>query len=297
MKGAAEPLIKYPGGKRWVIKHLGPSIRGYLEATGGQLLDPFFGGGALPLWLGLPEMVVSDRNHHTMELYETVRDRPADVAFTLSGLIVMGFPEDGIPGGISKEDYYRIRDWRPTTAVKRAARILYMSRLSFNGVWRVNSSGDFNVPFADDAYRRSIIDRSERDAIPSIFPNKEKFLKVAAALATSEIAWCDFAETARLAEHGDVLYMDPPYDGTFDGYVADRFTEQDQARLAAEALAAWHRGAAVFVHNSDTPLIRHLYAGWTLIPVKEKRSVNRDGGGRERAPCIVATNHPTLWVS
>lgn len=297
--GVASPLIKYPGGKRWVIPRIGDGIKCYLTGTGGYFVDPFFGGGALPLWLGWPRMVLSDLNTPVMEMYQTVCETPGQVAMALSGLCVLGLPDDSIPGGITEDDFYLVRDWRPTTPVKRAAQLLYMSRLGYNGLWRVNRSGEFNVPYGQDSYRESIIERGERDAITSLFPNKEKFIKVGQALEGADLGWCDFEQVIDQAESGDLVYGDPPYDQTFDQYTAEPFSKgaidsANQERLGACLRRATQRGVAVIAHNSGTDLVRKLYQGFTLIEAPERRSINRDGQGRGKVPCLIITNVPDL---
>lgn len=294
-KPVAEPLIKWAGGKRWAIKMMGPQIEAHLQATGGNLIDPFFGGGALPLWYGGP-MIISDACRHIMEMYELVRDDPGLVAWTLSAVAIYGVEDTEIEGGVDREAFERIKAWRPTDPVHRAARVLYLNRLGFNGLWRVNKSGAFNVPYADAKYRPSVIGRSARDKITSLFPNKEKFHKVAEALAQADIYRCDFAPIIELADTDDLVLADPPYDGGgYDQYTADRFSDDDQIRLAEALFEADDVGAAVIAFNADTEFVRDLYDGFDFIDTREKRQINSNTKARKkRAPCIIITNRPEL---
>lgn len=294
-KPVAEPLIKWAGGKRWAIKMMGPQIEAHLQETGGVLIDPFFGGGALPLWYGGP-MIISDACRHIMEMYELIRDDPGLVAWTLSAVAIYGVEDTEIEGGVDRAAFERIKAWRPTDPVHRAARVLYLNRLGFNGLWRVNKSGAFNVPYADAKYRPSVIGRSARDKITSLFPNKEKFHKVAKALADAEIYRCDFEPVIELADASDLLFVDPPYDGGgYDQYTAERFGDEDQERLAEAILDADDRGAAIIAFNRDTGFVRDLYDGFDFIETQEKRQINSDTTKRKtRAPCVIITNRPEL---
>jgi DNA adenine methylase len=128
----------------------------------------------------------------------------------------------------------------------------------------------------------------------SLFPNLEKFHDIKRALKNSELFWCDFAHLCRLAGPGDVLYLDPPYDDSYDQYTADGFKAEDQERLADEVWDAVDAGAIVFVHNSATDRVRDLYDGLQFIETAEKRQINSDTKGRHRVPCWLITNRPDM---
>ena len=215
-----------------------------------------------------------------MNLYEQVRDEPALVAWALSSLAI---------NGVDKDNYYCVRDMEPEPGtIMSAARMLFLNRLCFNGVYRVNSKGKFNVPYADDKYRESMVKRKSRDAITSLFPHKGKLEAVSQALANAEIMCGDFEHAIAKAGRGDLVYADPPYDGTYASYTTPRFDESDQERLAEHLYLANQRGAHILVSNSDTKLIRYLYGEWTeIMETEERRQINRDGDGRGPVGCVL----------
>lgn len=279
----AKPLIKWAGGKGRLVPEILPAIRATLEETGGRYFEPFLGGGAIALALGWREMILNDAIRELADFYRQVKDRPAELAYMLSAIACKG---------VDEKAYYEIRDSRPNALLERAARFLYLNRLGFNGIYRVNKAGEFNVPYAKDPRRKSMIERSERDAITSLFPNKEKIIRAGESLAGAQIYSGDFARVMRLAASGDVVYCDPPYDGTYDSYTAGGFSEDDQRRLAAQCRMALARGAHVMISNSDTELIRYLYSGATIVATKESRTINSDTKGRQKVPCVLVVMEP-----
>lgn len=282
-----DPILKWAGGKRKMRKQICPAIHETLERTGGRYIEPFLGGGAIALDLALGErMILSDFNVELMNLYRTVRDEPALVAWALSALAC---------GGVDKAAYLYVRGMRPEKPEFQAARMVYLNRLGFNGLYRVNQSGEFNVPYAEQKYRESTVKARSRDAVTSLFPHKGKFEAVSDAFKGSTLLSGDFARVMRIAGKGDVVYCDPPYDGTYAGYTPDGFNESDQTRLAVLAHAAWQRGAHVMVSNANTPLIRDIYGDFaSIMTTKETRTINSNTNDRKKkASCllIVATHN------
>ena len=284
-RGCAEPVIKYAGGKRWAIPIIGQGIADHLAGLDRRFIDPFIGGGAIPLWLGHPHMLLGDMDPDVAELFQVLQARPGTLAYSLSVLGIRG---------VEEADYYRVRKMRPKSPTMRAARFVYLNRLGFNGLNRKNASGDCNVPYAKDVYRKSILERSARDASSALFPNKEKFVKAGRALKGASIVHADFGELAVQAMAQDVLYLDMPYHATGRIYTGRGFDEHDQARAARVARAAADRGALVIAHNNATPLIRRLWEGFRFFKVPEKRQINSNTKGRARVPCVIITNAPQL---
>jgi DNA adenine methylase len=274
------PVLKWAGGKTDMIKHLAPGIWCKLQATRGRYIEPFLGGGALAFHLGLPGMLLNDAIDDLMVLYRTLAKQPGAVAWALSAYAVQGVDED---------TYYRVRDARPTSAAQRAARFIYLNKTNFNGLYRENRRGEYNVPYGSARYRPSSVERKARDAMGGLFPNKEMLHKVGIVCAQSELLCGDFAPCVDRAWEGDVIYADPPYDAGFQAYTASGFDEDDQRRLAASLRAAAERGAHVLASNNDTPLIREIYDWAEIIVTKEARSINANGKGRARVGCVLIT--------
>lgn len=235
----------------------------------------------MALALARPKAFLSDVVEPLIEFYTVIRDDPGGLAWNLSSLAILG---------VDEESYYRIRDMRPDKAVGRAARLFYLNRTGFNGLYRENKKGDFNVPYGDAVRRASVIGRSARDAIESLFPNREKIEHASRALKGAELMACDFEEPIAVAGAGDLVFADSPYDGVFDGYSKNRFGADDQVRLAAALRAAHERGAAIAATNADTEEIRRLYAWATIDDVREQRRIsNTAAEKRPRAACVLIT--------
>jgi len=283
----ARPLLKWVGGKGWAVPLLGDAIHNYLVEHQAQYVEPFLGGAAMAGYIGWHDSILADAIPELVSLYTIVRDKPAELAWVLSGYAVRG---------VDKEAYLGIRDLRPDCEIQKAARMVYLNRLSFNGLWRVNKKGKFNVPYGDAGYRASVVNRRSRDAITSLFPHKGKFEHLSDALQGASILHSDFENTLSYVQDKPALiYVDPPYHETYDSYTAAGFTEEDQERLAESLWYAHDRGADIIFHNANTPLIQYLYSDWMeVIPVDEKRPVAADPSSRERAPCVIATTKSEL---
>jgi DNA adenine methylase len=270
----ATPVIRWIGGKRNFVPKLAPQISSYLDRTGGHYYEPFVGGGAMALALGREKMSVSDVIEDLVNLYVTIRDEPVQLCEQLLDMAEWGTEE---------KNYYLVRDTDPghwPTDV--AARMVYLSAHSFNGLWRTNKSGQMNAAYGKKAGR--ITD----ELIERIGAAHE-------ALKTTDTHFSDFELLLNRAKEGDLVYLDPPYHDTYVGYSGEGFNLADQERLALRICEAVDRGAAVLVHNSDTTLTRFLYEDLGYIVVtQEPRAVNRDGKGRGKTGCLLASNVPEL---
>ena len=210
----------------------------------GTYYEPFFGGGAVYFATLPSQAVIADTNAELINFYRVVSNLPGDLIKTLR------------VWKNSSEDYYRIRDYRPRTEVRRAARFLYLTRLSFNGIHRVNLRGEFNVPYGQKTH----------------FPvmDEAQIWSASEALSRSTILHCDFAEATSTVRAGDVVYFDPPYtvahaNNGFVKYNERIFSWEDQQRLATLAHALAVKGCTVLVSNADHPSVRALYVGAECI--------------------------------
>lgn len=271
------PIAKWAGGKIWIVPRLSAGILARLHETSGRYFEPFVGGGALALDLGLPGMVLSDVCEPLIATYEAVRANPKAVDWALKTLINKG---------IDKDTFYAVRASSPASPAVAAARFIYLNRLTYNGLWRVNSSGQFNAPYGDAV---------ERAKDPkAIFPTLERMQTVAATLAGADLRVADFRDVVPEAGHGDVVFADPPYIGSFSSYSKDGFSEEDHVQLAKLLREAADRGATIIATNSDTPLIRGLYSWAKAIPTQEARAIAQKASSRTRAACLCLTNAPEL---
>ncbi len=271
----AIPFLKWIGGKRKFVPTLAPQIKTYLKDSGGKYYEPFMGGGAMALALGLPDMQLNDVIPDLVRTYRAVRDEPVKVALLLCELRDWGTEES---------NYYAVRASEPDTDVEAAARMVYLNIHCFNGLYRTNKKGKFNAAYGKQADKIT-------DAL------LERIGTAAEALEHSTIVNGDFEPAMKSAGEGDLIYVDPPYDGTYVGYSGEGFCGVSQDRLASELCEAHKRGAAFICHNSSTEKVRNWFSYATMVNAGESRAVNRDGGGRGKVPCLLITNRPGLLIA
>lgn len=253
------PFLKWVGGKGQLL----PQLRARFEAISpeGRYHEPFVGGGALFFelrrggLLGRKQAWLSDTNPRLIETYVAVRDE-TDALIEL--LRAHKARHD-------KEYYYAVRASEPDSPVARAARVIYLNKTCYNGLYRENSRGEFNTPIGK--YKN-----------PQIC-DEPNLRACAAALAQARVAPRSFESVLDHAKPGDFVYFDPPYHpvsetASFTSYARDGFGEADQRRLAEVFAALAARGTHVLLSNSHTPLILDLYKDFTITPVDAIRSVN-----------------------
>jgi DNA adenine methylase len=237
------PLLKWPGGKRKLLGKILP----LLPQQFGKYYEPFLGGGALFFALQPGLASLSDNNADLICAYTQVRD---NLHAVLEGL--RGFHN-------SERAYYRVRSATPTSDAERAARLIYLSTLSFNGIHRVNLKGAFNVPYGYKTH------------LPTC--DSESLCAASAALQDTTISCQDFESTISAARPGDLVYLDPPYtvahgSNGFLKYNAKIFSWEDQERLATAAKGLASKGCSVIISNADHPSIRALYRDFHVEQVR-----------------------------
>jgi DNA adenine methylase len=241
------PLVKWAGGKRRLLGDILPLVPTMFH----RYFEPFVGGGALFFSLQPSKATLSDVNPDLMQMYSQVRDDVDSVVRSLRRL------------RNSEVDYYRIRSSVPRTPVAQAARLIYLCTLSFNGIYRQNLSGEFNVPYG---YKTHINPCDE-----------EKLKQISRDLQGTKLVVGDFEEPTKSAQKGDFIYFDPPYtvahgNNGFIKYNAKIFSWTDQKRLACLAADLKHRGCVVVVSNADHPSIRDLYTDFK-VRIVERPSI------------------------
>ncbi|MCB9746193.1 MAG: DNA adenine methylase [Alphaproteobacteria bacterium] len=258
------PFLKWVGGKRQLLDELDA----LLPASYNRYYEPFIGGGAL-FFAERPRMaLLSDANGELIDTYRAVRDCPEEVIAELEQHVY------------DKDYYYEMRAWDASRAPlwQRAARMIFLNRTGFNGLYRVNRAGQFNVPFG-------------RYSNPTIC-DAENLRACSLALRGVELAHQGFEAALSLAEPGDFVYFDPPYvpltpTSSFTSYVPGGFGLAEQEQLAEVFATLAARGVSVMLSNSDTELVRELYRGFHLEEVRARRSVNAQGGGRGKVGELV----------
>lgn len=271
------PLVKWAGGKRWLI----PELIARLPQGWRRYYEPFAGGVALLVELynrGLLQSgVISDTNQELVNLYLVVKGSPHQLIEALKAL----------PYGNNPASYYSARErfnslMGKGDPIERAALFLYLNRHCYNGLWRVNTRGEFNVPFG----------RYERPSLPS----EGDILKFHDMLQRIEVRNVDFEDAVVDVGREDLVYFDPPYQpisetSYFTDYTSEGFTIKDQVRLARVFQELSDRGSYVILSNSDVEEIRTLYAKFHVEEVVANRFINSKTDRRRGARELVITNY------
>jgi len=242
------PLLKWAGGKRWLVDELLAAF----PTTSKRYYEPFLGGAAVFFAFRPQQATLSDTNKELINCYRQVRDQPQMVLQALRKL------------KNTEANYYRVRERQPTDRIERAARLLFLTSLSFNGIFRQNLDGLFNVPYGNKTHIN-----------PADFA---KIMAASKALKCSKLVWSDFETVTDKAVAGDIVYFDPPYtvahgNNGFVKYNAKIFSWDDQIRLSNIAERLSKRGCFVFISNADHPSIRDLYKTFDLKVVARQSKI------------------------
>ncbi|EHG14933.1 DNA adenine methylase [Streptococcus constellatus] len=271
-----QPFTKWTGGKRQLLGDL----RSYMPENYNRYFEPFVGGGALFFDLAPEQAVINDFNEELINAYRQIKDKPVDLIDLL-----LGHKENN-----SKDYYLELRaadrDGRlaSMTDVERAARILYMLRVDFNGLYRVNSKNQFNVPYG--RYKNPKI--VDVDLIHQIsgYLNENDI----------EILQTDFADAVAGAQTGDFVYFDPPYiplneTSSFTSYTHEGFSYEEQVRLRDTFKELTDRGVYVMLSNSSSPLVEELYQDFNVHFVEAQRTNGAKSSSRGKISEIIVTNY------
>lgn len=264
----ARPFLKWVGGKRQIIDDLKrlcpPSFRRYFE--------PFAGGGALFFALQPRRAVLSDANGELIDTYTAIRDHVEGVIRALKTHVY------------TSEHYYDVRGLDPAglSMVQRAARMIYLNKTGFNGLYRVNSRGKFNVPFG--RHRNPVI------------CDAANLRKVSAALQSVDIIADSFEQVLKRPRQGDFVYMDPPYiplsrTANFVAYQKRGFGMEQQEQLAQVFEALDAKGCLLMLSNADVDWMRTRYRRFHLHHVRATRNVNSRAADRGPVGELIVTNY------
>ncbi len=269
------PVVKWVGGKRQILSE----ITKYVPETFSVYYEPFVGGGALLFELQPQRAVVNDINCELMNIYVVIKEN-------VEGLIA------DLQRHKNEEDYfYRIREldrnrefYSMLTPVQRASRIIYLNKTCYNGLFRVNKSGEFNAPFGN--YRKpNIVNETALRAVSAYFNS-----------AQIGFACQDFEDALQGAEKGAFVYLDPPYDplsatASFTGYDRGGFGREEQARLKNSCDKLNKKGISFLLSNSATDYIMDLYRDYKIEVIRARRSVNSKGERRGDVAELLVMNY------
>lgn len=269
------PVLKWVGGKRQLLDELIPLLPNKITTY----CEPFVGGGALLFRLQPKIAYVNDINEELIRVYKMIKD---DVDTLIKELKKFKNESDF---------FYSVRDWDRNkeeyslfSDIKKAARIIYLNKTCYNGLFRVNNAGEFNSPFGN--YRNpNIVNSSVLRAVSSYLRNAKIYL-------TS----MDYSKVLCNLPRGSFIYLDPPYDpvsatSNFTGYIKGGFSREEQIRLRKCCDALHARGLKFMLSNSATDFIKEQYSNYNITIVSAKRAINSNASKRGEVDEVVVRNY------
>ncbi|MFN8388713.1 MAG: DNA adenine methylase [Bdellovibrionota bacterium] len=268
----ARPFLKWAGGKTALL----PELLKRVPKDFNAYFEPFLGGGALFFALAPEKAFLSDANSDVINVFRAVRDKLPDLIANLA------------KHSHSKRYYYKLRnldrgsDFWVLSDVERASRLIYLNKTCFNGLYRVNSRGEFNVPFG--AYQNpKFLDRENLESCNRVLQN-------------ADLSVGSFEATAANAKRGDFVYFDPPYaplseTANFTSYTKDGFADSDQVTLAELCRTLDKRGVKFMLSNSATDRMNELYKDFLIETVQSPRAINSRADRRGKIAEIIVRNY------
>lgn len=272
IKVSASPIIKWAGGKRQLLSEL----KSRLPLQYNRYFEPFIGGGALFFNLAPENAYISDINAELINLYKVVRDNVSELVLDLSS-------------HENTQEYFttiraldREHDYALTSAVKRASRFMYLNKTCFNGLYRVNGKGFFNVPFG-------------RYSNPKVL-DENVLYAASEVLQNAEIVNASFNNILTKVQSSDFVYFDPPYiplsqTSSFTSYTKEDFGMDKQIELRSLCDKLTEKGVKFMLSNSDTDASNKLYHGYNIEKVYASRFINANSSGRGKISEIVIRNY------
>lgn len=264
-------ILKWAGNKTAIMSELKKHL-----PDGPRLVEPFAGSCAVMMATDYPYYLVADINPDLINLYQVIKE-DVNSFIHLVERIFSKFT--------TEEDYYKCRQFFntvPLEPIEKAAYFLFLNRHCYRGLCRYNQRGLFNVPYGN--YKKPYLPVDEVRAFA------EKAVRATFICAS-------YNETLAMLQAGDVVYCDPPYDGTFSGYHTAGFSDDDQYDLASILVRRSSEGHPIIVSNSDTRLIRSFYRKFTLHHISTKRSIGVAAGEGKKADELIAVLKPKMCVS
>ncbi len=272
-----QPFVKWAGGKSQIISE----ISSLLPRQFNRYFEPFLGGGAVFFNLQPRDATISDANFELINAYRVIGEELESLLKILTNLQRQR---------ISRTLYNKVRNLDPEKLPphKRAARFIFLNKTCYNGLYRVNKNGKFNVPFGK--YRR----------MPTLY-EEENLLEIQKMLENTKLMCANYEVPLHYAAAGDLVYLDPPYSSNpkmpgFTSYTKESFSEADQGRLARKFKELHRRGCLVMLSNSNTKLVHELYSQYseTTFKVTAGRMINCVGSERTGYQELLILNYPPL---
>jgi DNA adenine methylase len=262
----AKPLIRWAGGKRWLLKHLETMIDINKYNT---YHEPFIGGGSVFFKFLPKNSFISDSNEWLIETYNSIKENPNEVIKYLEK-----FKKD-------KENYYKIRKINYSNQFKRSAQFIYLNQMSFNGIFRVNLSGKYNVPYGNREHYNF---------------DYENIISVSSALQNTQISHSEFSKTIDNVKKGDLVFLDPPYTIThnlngFVQYNQKIFSLEDQYKLAEMIQEIKRKEAFYILTNAAHKKVKEIFDDTdTLLEISRASVIGGKGAKRGKYSEYLFTN-------
>ncbi|HCA29325.1 MAG TPA: modification methylase [Ruminococcaceae bacterium] len=253
------PILKWVGGKRQLLSEIMPLI----NKSCSTYIEPFVGGGAVLFELQPKKAIINDYNEELINVYRVVKDSPEEL---ISELKV--YEEKN-----NEDFFYEVRsldrtpEYAGMSATKKAARVIYLNKTCYNGLYRVNAAGQFNSPYG--RYKKpNIVNATTIKAMSKYFNSNNIVIKQG-----------DYRDALKGIRKGAFVYLDPPYmpistSSSFTGYTENGFSYEQQVELKKECDKLKEKGVSFLQSNSDCIEIRNLYKDYEILTVKAKRSIN-----------------------
>ena len=271
-----KPFVKWAGGKRQIIDKL----KQYIPDEFNTYYEPFVGGGALLFELSPKNAVINDSNKELMNVYSVLCN---EEKFKKMCSVLNSYEANH-----SEEFFYELRNkdrnkktFNRLSDYTRAARTIYLNKACFNGLYRVNSKDEFNVPFGKKT-KVNTYDGSNLITVSNYL-----------TMNNVKIQCVDFEESVKTAKKDDFVYFDPPYDSdtaTFNSYTEEGFGKDEQRRLATVFKDLDERGVYVMLSNHNTILVKELYKDYHIYVIEAKRNINSNGKKRGKVEEVIITN-------
>jgi len=273
-----QPYLKWAGGKRQLL----PIIKEYIPKKYNVYYEPFVGAGAVFFYIQANRAVINDVNSDLINTYKVIQDKQG-----MEELIrLLKYHNDHN----NKAYFYKVRDedrqenYKNKSNVEKAARLIYLNKTCFNGLFRVNSQGQFNVPFGN--YKNPKIVNE------IVLKTVHKYLNA----ANVKILNKDFDEVLKTASKNDFVYLDPPYDpvsdtSAFTGYTLDGFNKDDQIRLRDTFVKLDKLGCKVLLSNSATDFIQEIYSNFKITKISARRNINSVASKRGNVDEVLVMNY------
>lgn len=282
---APKPFIRWAGGKRRLLTNLHANLPKNLDIQNFRFYEPFVGGGALMLSLGdsnadfyIPgnRLIIGDVNPDLVKTYKIIKNHPHELISELKKL----------QSHVTLQDYDQMRRKHPKTDLQIATRFIYLNKTCFNGIWRVNSKGEFNVPWGKIRF-------------PKLF-DETNIYAVSERLRGTKILSASFSKIVSTAKKGDLVYFDPPYlptkkVETFSAYSKSGFGIEDHLELKETIRRLTKLGIFVLMSNSNSEVTREIYGDvLTLKTVDIHRTISGQNHGRNKTKEIIGINYSRI---